>query len=202
MKEEVLDEDAHLPCFNGRVIAWVSNSLHFLPSVNKTFLLKFKQLISTEGSIASDSKSQISLNNSETHNNNNSTSQSNINTPIIINSNLNGGGGHTHYLTNNSENNIENGRTAVHSIDNHHNIQQQEFRKPNRFRDLNDDTTTETESLVSTLRDLRLHRSSSRRHYNSFSKCPLVSSLSLSLHYFHYFDSSQTTICKIKTEEA
>jgi hypothetical protein len=23
VKEEVIDEDAHLPCFNGRVIAWV-----------------------------------------------------------------------------------------------------------------------------------------------------------------------------------
>ena len=50
-------------------------------------------------------------------------------------------------------------------MDNHH-----EYRKHHRLRDLNDDTTTETESLVSTLRDLRLHRSSSRRHYNSFSK--------------------------------
>ncbi len=124
VKEEVADDDANLPCYNGRVIAWV---------------------ISTEGSIASDSKSQHSI----TSDNNNTTAlttQSNINTPII-NSNLHAG--HTHYLTNNSENNIEAGRAAINSMDNH-----PDYRKHNRIRDLNDDTTTETESLVSTLRGM------------------------------------------------
>lgn len=24
MKEEIIDDDAHLPCFNGRVVSWVS----------------------------------------------------------------------------------------------------------------------------------------------------------------------------------
>ena len=143
----MIDEDSHLPCYNGRVIAW---------------------LISTEGSVASDSKSQVSLNNSDNMimnnlNNNNST----LNTPVIINSNLNAH--HTHYLTNNSENNIEHLRNAVHSIDNNNHVHHVHGHKNNRLID-DDDTTTETESLVSTLRDLRLHRSSSRRHYNSFSK--------------------------------
>jgi len=149
-----------LPCFNGRVIAWVIYLYNFFKKPLKFVSLFIKKLISTEGSVASDSKSQISLNNSEITNNNNlNNNNSTQNTPIIINSNLNGH--HTHYLTNNSENNIEHLRNAVHSMDNHH-------PKNNRLKDLNDDTTTETESLVSTLRDLRLHRSSSRRHYNSF----------------------------------
>ena len=25
VKEEIVDDDAHLPCFNGRVISWVSD---------------------------------------------------------------------------------------------------------------------------------------------------------------------------------
>jgi hypothetical protein len=24
VKEEIIDDDAHLPCFNGRVVSWVS----------------------------------------------------------------------------------------------------------------------------------------------------------------------------------
>jgi len=27
VKEELIDDDAHLPCFNGRVVSWVSQSL-------------------------------------------------------------------------------------------------------------------------------------------------------------------------------
>ena len=28
VKEEICDEEAHLPCFNGRVVSWVSNLIH------------------------------------------------------------------------------------------------------------------------------------------------------------------------------
>lgn len=26
VKEEIVDDDAHLPCFNGRVVSWVTNN--------------------------------------------------------------------------------------------------------------------------------------------------------------------------------
>lgn len=59
VKEEIVDENAHLPCFNGRVVSWVCNtklinvmcSLFGRPhSPNVPFF----QLVSAEGSNISD----------------------------------------------------------------------------------------------------------------------------------------------------
>ena len=31
VKEEIIDDDTHLPCFNGRVVSWVSNFFVGIP---------------------------------------------------------------------------------------------------------------------------------------------------------------------------
>lgn len=41
VKEEIIEDDAHLPCFNGRVVSWVS-----LKYYDPYFLLSFVRLIS------------------------------------------------------------------------------------------------------------------------------------------------------------
>lgn len=63
VKEEIVDDDAHLPCFNGRVVSWVSlgrfkfSNNKYIQSQVSFDHFKF-QLVSAEGSNVSDGTSQ------------------------------------------------------------------------------------------------------------------------------------------------
>ena len=161
----MFDDDAKLPCYNGRVISW---------------------LISSEGSVAGSdtTRSQVSMNNSELviggggagviANLSNGHTSTNINS--IISSIAN-----STELNSTANDHIENGRAAINSIDinnhhHHHHVEQQYQRKSTRliqrdseYNNENDSQTECESSVVSSMHELKLHRSSSRRHYNSFS---------------------------------